>query len=113
MGATPLALGKTLVNAIPVGLVGNDENAAVGPCGGRKESSANQKSGKSPKRGGNLHNVPEGDGRGGLCHEECRRFHDKLGRLWGAALMLEFACSILTGMNGFLAICGICRKITG
>jgi hypothetical protein len=33
MGAAFLALGEALVDAVAVGLVGNDENAAVGGCG--------------------------------------------------------------------------------
>ena len=31
------ALGEALVDAVAVGLVGDDENPAVGPCGGRGE----------------------------------------------------------------------------
>jgi hypothetical protein len=52
-------LGKTLVNAVSVGVVGNDENAAVGPCGGCKESQACQNCGKNPNCGENMHDVPE------------------------------------------------------
>ncbi len=37
MGAAFLALGEALVDAVAVGLVGDDENAAVGRGGGRGE----------------------------------------------------------------------------
>ena len=37
MGAAFLAPGETLVDAVAIGLVGDDENAAVGVCGGGEE----------------------------------------------------------------------------
>ena len=37
MGAAFLAPGEALVDAVAVGLVGNDEDAAVGGSGGRGE----------------------------------------------------------------------------
>ena len=37
MGAAFLALGEALVDAVAVGLVGNDEDAAVGGGGRRRE----------------------------------------------------------------------------
>lgn len=55
MSAAAFALGKALVDAVSVGLVGNDENAAVRPSGGREESRACQNAGKNPSYGENMH----------------------------------------------------------
>ena len=51
MGTARLASGETLVDAISVGLVCDDENAAVGPCSGsRQESHADEKCGDHSHR---------------------------------------------------------------
>ena len=52
VGSAAFAFGKALVNAVPVGVVGNDEDAAVSACGGCKESRACQNDGKNPNCGG-------------------------------------------------------------
>lgn len=55
VSAAAFALGKALVDAVPVGLIGDDENAAVRPRGGREQSRACQNAGKNPNRGKNMH----------------------------------------------------------
>lgn len=59
MSAAAFALGKALVDAVSVGLAGNDENAAVRPGGGREQSRACQNAGKNPSHRKNMHDVPE------------------------------------------------------
>ncbi len=55
MSAAAFALGKALVDAVSVGLVGNDENATVRPGGSGKESRACQNAGKNPSHRKNMH----------------------------------------------------------
>ena len=114
VGSAAFALGKALVNAIPVGVVGNDEDAAVGPCGGCKESHACQNDGKNPNCGESMHDGPgKGEGDGGVRHGEYGAISRRNKAFVGRNLTMYPGSSMLTGMNGFLAICGICREITG
>mgnify|MGYP001090143613 CR=1 FL=1 len=96
MGAASLARGEALVNAIAVGLVGDDENAAVRPCGGsRAESQTCQKHG-GQKNGDNAHAVPEKWEAVDLAgHDEPPRCRGEMRRLWGVALTLHPGCSMV------------------
>ncbi len=55
VSAAAFTLGKALIDAVSVGLVGNDENAVVRPRGGREQSRACQNAGKNPSCGKNMH----------------------------------------------------------
>ncbi len=110
--AAAFTLGKALVDAVSIGLVGNDEHAAVRPCGGRKESQACQNRGKNPKRGENIHWWA---GKERAWRESPRRML-AISRQNKAFVGrgLDALSRLLHGnrMHCLLAICGICREIT-
>jgi hypothetical protein len=85
VGSAAFALGKALVNSVPVGVVGNDEDAAVGPCCSRKESHACQNDGKNPNCGESMHEGREkGEVMAESATENTGRFRGEIRRLWGA-----------------------------
>ena len=112
-GLRSFALGKTLVNAVPVSLVGDDENATIGACDGCKETTAAKKTGKTRNAGIICMCAGKGEGALRSSRREYGGFRGEIRRLWGGVLTMYPRLFHVDRMNGFLAICGICREIMG
>ncbi|WP_438278041.1 hypothetical protein [Nitrobacter sp.] len=112
MGAASLPQSEALVDAIAVGVIGDNKNMAVRLGGGAcEESHARQKHG-GRKYGDNAHDVPEKQEAAGPCSPRraaaiSRRNEAFVGRGLDAAPRLFHGA----GMNGLLAFCGLCREI--
>lgn len=113
MRAALFALRKAVINSIAIRLVGNDEHAAVGPCGrGSQKNRARQKSldqsHDAPVKQGPLYfNNLEA-----LMNNSSRRDRGP----WLKSAVTKLLTAYLgpphdEGMNGLLAICCICREI--
>ena len=113
MCAAFFAPGEALVDTVTVGLVGYDENAAVGGCGGSREQ---DHAGKSKERDRTVHRgmrrSPPFDKPKILTmvnHGARGRFGGPNRPFPGLTRSPRLAHGV--PMNGFLAICSICREI--
>src|SRR5215831_11209033 len=119
MGAAFLAAGETLVDPVAIGLVGDDEDAAVGGSGRGGEQDC-----AGDGCGGNSHETAPGAGIDRLPDRPKRLRMINQGtvrRGFGCLICPESGTSkALTPqpryrnggtMNGLLAICSICREI--
>ena len=108
MGAARLASGETLVDAISVGLVCDDENTAVG----RMQWIAVKRA-MPTRRAGMIRIVHRRLEKIAVAsHDDAGRFRERNEAFVGPGL--DAAAPRLLhaiGMNGLLAICGICREI--
>ena len=125
MGAAFFAPGEALVDAVAIGLVGNDENAAVGGSGrGGEQEGTGQKAGNECRKIAWM--TPAGDERTALTNRpkaliminhEPRGGGTAVRRLIGPKSGTSKALTRVPRyrnggtMNGLLAICSICREI--
>src|SRR6202035_104522 len=118
ISAAGLALGQALVDAVAVALIGDDEDAAVGGCsrgGGCENAGQNRGNGShaAPIDERSARNCPDWHNRKRLRminHAGRGRFMPQTG--FSEALdAIPPAGPWWARMNGFLAICGICREI--